>query len=99
MLLKQSFFESIQGDVKLFEGKNAFSQVKLNVYSFYQDGVVIDCGAHVMRKQFIGFYEPLSIDRVVITHAHEDHEGCAKYLSDKGIPIYLHILQGLLQGY
>jgi glyoxylase-like metal-dependent hydrolase (beta-lactamase superfamily II) len=90
LLLKQSFFESIQGDVKLFEGKNAFSQVKLNVYSFYQDGVVIDCGAHVMRKQFMGFYEPLSIDRVVITHAHEDHEGCAKYLSDKGIPIYLH---------
>lgn len=92
MLLKQSFAESKQGDVVLFEGKNAISQVRLNVYSFYQDGVVIDCGAHVMRKQFMEFYHRLSIDRVVITHAHEDHDGCAKYLSLQGIPIYLHAM-------
>ncbi|MED3662040.1 MBL fold metallo-hydrolase [Ureibacillus sp. FSL K6-8385] len=90
MFLQQSFFESEHGDVKLFEGKNVFSQVKLNVYSFYQDGILIDCGAHSMKKAFINFFDRLSIDRVVITHAHEDHDGCAKYLSERGIPVYLH---------
>lgn len=92
MFLKQSHKEGRQGDVALFEGKNAFLQIKLNVYSFFQDGVVIDCGPHTMKKQFMNFYNSLSIDRVVITHAHEDHDGCAKYLSAKGIPIYLHPL-------
>lgn len=90
MFLKQSFAETSVGDVKLFEGKNAFSKVHLNVYSFYQDGVLIDCGAHSMKKEFLKFFDRLSIDRVVITHAHEDHDGCAKYLSDKGLPVYLH---------
>lgn len=90
MFLKQSFRESKQGDVILFEGKNAFSQVKLNIFSFYQDGVVIDCGPHSMRKAFMDFYGRLSIDRAIITHAHEDHDGCAKYLGDRGVPVYVH---------
>ncbi|MFC5558207.1 MBL fold metallo-hydrolase [Ureibacillus thermophilus] len=92
MLLKQSFYETKQGDVILFEGKNVFSKVHLNVYSFYQDGVLIDCGAHSMKKEFLNFFNRLSIDRVVITHAHEDHDGCAKYLNEKGLPIYLNAM-------
>ena len=89
MFIAKSFREIDKSGVKLGEGVKAIHQVKLNVYSFYVDGVLIDCGAHSLRKQFQTFFEPLDIERVVITHAHEDHVGCAKYLSDKGIPIYM----------
>ena len=90
MLFKRYANLREQGDVKLCECVNGISQVKLNVYSFYQDGVLIDCGAHALRKYFMSFYEELPIERVVITHAHEDHDGCARYLAKKGLPIYLH---------
>lgn len=90
MLFKRYRNISEQGDVKLCECINSISQVKLNVYSFYQDGVLIDCGAHALRKYFMPFYESLQIDRAVVTHAHEDHDGCATYLAKKGIPIYVN---------
>lgn len=90
MLFKRYTRLSEQGDVRLCECINAISQVKLNVYSFYQDGVLVDSGAHSLRNYFMPFYESLNIERVVITHAHEDHDGCAKYLSEKGIPIYVN---------
>ena len=90
MIFRRYANEGEQGDVKFRECVNAISQVKLNVYSFYQDGVLIDCGAHALRKYFMSFFEQLAIDRVVITHAHEDHDGCAKYLNEKDIPVYLH---------
>lgn len=90
MLFKRFANHSEQGDVKLCESINSISQVKLNVYSFYQDGILIDCGAHALRNYFMPFFESLQIDRAVITHAHEDHDGCAKYLDQKGIPIYVN---------
>lgn len=89
MFISKSFRALDKSGVKLGEGKKSIQQVKLKVYSFYLDGVLIDCGAHALRKQFLPFFEQLNIEKVVITHAHEDHDGCAKYLSDKGIPIYM----------
>lgn len=90
MLFKRYSNISEQGDVKLCECVNSISQVKLNVYSYYQDGVLIDCGAHALRNYFMPFYKDLEIERAVITHAHEDHDGCAKYLHKMGVPIYLN---------
>lgn len=33
---------------------------------------------------------PGDLDRVVLTHFHDDHAGGARYLSDKGVPIVAH---------
>ena len=63
MLFKRYSNVSEQGDVTLFECVNKISQVKLNVYSFYQDGVLIDCGAYALRKYFIPYSNPIPFIR------------------------------------
>lgn len=58
------------------------------------DGLLIDSGAPASVNDLKQFVESLSsnekIDKVIITHFHEDHAGGARFLSeDRGLPVYL----------
>lgn len=58
--------------------------------SYWVDGVLIDTGPHRLSKEFLPFFQARKIDKVVLTHGHEDHCGNASFLAGKGVPVYLH---------
>ncbi|KFL42550.1 beta-lactamase [Lysinibacillus sp. BF-4] len=90
MLVKKSFERGEQSGVATGNGKLTFGGVRLNVYSYFIDGVLIDTGAHSLRKPFLHYFAELPIERVMITHYHEDHSGLAAALQQQGLPIYMN---------
>ncbi|WP_045521455.1 MBL fold metallo-hydrolase [Neobacillus niacini] len=91
MLLKKSFNQQTIKGVQAGNGTVAFQGVKLNVYCFVLDGVLIDTGAASLEKEFKPFFKQQDIDQVVITHFHEDHTGCAAFLQNEmNLPIYMN---------
>ncbi|WP_273127461.1 MBL fold metallo-hydrolase [Bacillus weihaiensis] len=90
MFRKKKFEQSTISGVQMGNGSIQFQGVHLNVYSFFTDGVLIDTGARSLKKSFISFFQQLKIDKVMITHFHEDHTGCAAYLQEEmRVPLYM----------
>ena len=82
---------SKQADVMCAFGVVQFKDFKMSVYSFFVDGVLIDTGSVSMLKELIPFFRNLQIERVVMTHNHEDHIGCSKWIQDQlAVPLYIH---------
>lgn len=91
MIFKKKSERLTVGNVEMFNGKVAFQGVRLNVYGFAVDGVLIDTGAQSLQKQFKEFFASIDVDKVVITHHHEDHTGGAAYVHQQySWPIYIH---------
>ncbi|HLS89079.1 MAG TPA: MBL fold metallo-hydrolase [Sphingobacteriaceae bacterium] len=66
-------------------------RMSMPVYVYYVDGLLIDTGARVLGdglRRFLADLPP--VERVVLTHLHEDHCGMAAPLAAEGIPIYCH---------
>ncbi|MFS0862594.1 MBL fold metallo-hydrolase [Fredinandcohnia sp. 179-A 10B2 NHS] len=90
MLLKKRFDQVTVNGVQMGNGRIAFQNVRLNVHCFYVDGVLIDTGARSLEKYFRPFFKDLDIDKVVMTHFHEDHTGCASYLQEElHLPLFM----------
>lgn len=71
----------------------AFQRVWTSAYLV--DGLLIDSGPPASTgdlKQFIKSLAPeQAVEKVVITHWHEDHAGGARFLSEElGLPVYIH---------
>ncbi|PTL38197.1 MBL fold metallo-hydrolase [Alkalicoccus saliphilus] len=93
MLLKRSFTEDTVNGVQIGCGTVAFQNMKLHVYSYYTDGILIDTGADSLHRLFRSFFKKLDIEKVLITHYHEDHTGGAQFLQDDyKLPIYMDSL-------
>ena len=92
LLFKKDFQISSHGNVEMANGTVQFQAVKLNVYTFFTDGMLIDTGSYSLRKQFKPFFQSLPIEKVVLTHFHEDHTGNAYLFNERYIPIYMHDL-------
>ncbi|WP_235822831.1 MBL fold metallo-hydrolase [Cytobacillus massiliigabonensis] len=91
MLLKRNFKQQSIKGVQIGNGSVAFQGIQLNVHCFVVDGVLIDTGAKSLEKQFVPFFKQQKITKVVITHFHEDHTGCAAFLQkDLQLPIYMN---------
>jgi glyoxylase-like metal-dependent hydrolase (beta-lactamase superfamily II) len=59
------------------------------VSAFLIDGLLIDCGHHHAKKDFLSLLGINNIEMCVLSHHHEDHFGAAKILKFKyKIPIY-----------
>lgn len=81
------------GDIHFANGSIQFQSVKLNVYCYATDGIVIDAGSRSLEKQFQLFFDEQSIDALYCTHIHEDHTGCAAWIQNqRSVPIYIHSL-------
>ena len=90
MIVRKTVEQAQVGDVRMINGTVAFGKVKLNVYSFVVDGVLIDTGSRSLLQPFKPFFQEADVDQVVISHHHEDHTGGAGYLQDTyGYPIYM----------
>jgi len=61
----------------------------MDVCSYFVDGLLIDTGPVRASKLFRKyFYKDVYIDKVLLTHYHEDHTGNAPFLQKQGIDIY-----------
>src|SRR5690606_3862521 len=82
MFIKRSkTIEEISG-VTYMNGTVKLGSVSLNVCSFVTDGVLIDTGASRLLPVFKSFFDEADVDKVVITHHHEDHTGGARYIQE-----------------
>ncbi|MGD6942857.1 MBL fold metallo-hydrolase [Cytobacillus gottheilii] len=89
MLFKKNFIQKTINGVQMGNGSISFQNVKLNVHSFYLDGVLIDTGAKSLESEFIAFFKKFKPQQVVITHYHEDHTGCADYFQKHQVPLLM----------
>jgi glyoxylase-like metal-dependent hydrolase (beta-lactamase superfamily II) len=59
------------------------------VSAFVIDGLLIDCGHHHARKEFLSMLNMDEVKMAVLSHHHEDHFGAAKLLiNEYNIPVY-----------
>lgn len=78
-------------DVKIYRMATLDNQDKpvIWVSAFLVDGLLIDCGHHHARKQFLSLLNVNEVEMGVLSHHHEDHFGAAKLLiNEYRIPIY-----------
>jgi glyoxylase-like metal-dependent hydrolase (beta-lactamase superfamily II) len=78
-------------NVTCVKGSVKFKGVQLAVHLFLTDSMLIDSGPVSMLDQFIPFFEQHDFDFVALTHYHEDHTGCARWIQNQlQRPIYIH---------
>src|SRR5690625_2908515 len=78
-------------NVRFMNGIRAVGPVKLNVYVFETDGILIDTGSESLLKNIKQFFATMDVDKILLTHHHEDHSGGAAYVSRTyNVPIYMN---------
>jgi ribonuclease/clavin/mitogillin len=91
MLLKKNFAQKTVNGVQMGNGTVSLQSVKLNVHCFFIDGILIDTGSKSLEKLFKPFFKQFAIDKVVMTHFHEDHSGCAAFLQEElQLPLFMN---------
>lgn len=91
MFLKRKTIVKEESNVRFVNGLVSLAGVKLNVFCFEVDGVLIDTGSQSLLTEFHPFFNEVDIDQVVLTHFHEDHTGGAAYLQQKyAVPIFMN---------
>ncbi|ALX48594.1 MBL fold metallo-hydrolase [Lentibacillus amyloliquefaciens] len=91
MFLEKTAVMGEWGNVQFVNGWVSLRNVKMNVYCFAVDGVLIDTGSRSLLKAFKPFFAQADVDKVMITHFHEDHTGGAGYLQKKyDWPVYMN---------
>ncbi len=80
------------GNVLEFKAARTFFGLPLYLAHFYYiDGLLIDTGPPNIASEVRKFFDSLPVEKVVITHQHEDHTGNSSYFAhDKGVPVYAH---------
>ncbi len=80
-----------EGDVKIYRMATLDNQNKpiIWVSAFLINGLLIDCGHHHARNDFLNLLDINDVEMCVLSHHHEDHFGAARILKSKyDIPIY-----------
>lgn len=73
-----------------------FSVYRMNknvqtVYAYHIGNTMIDTGQSNSRDEVLQCFSNYKVDRIVLTHFHEDHTGNAGYLKRKwNVPVYAH---------
>lgn len=75
-------------NVACAKGKVNILGKKMEVCTFYTQGFLIDTGPIRKANSFFKFFNDKKIDKVLLTHHHEDHSGNASELYKNNIKIY-----------
>ncbi len=87
---KTAFSEKTVKNVHIGKGTVKLRNFQLEVYCFVTDGILIDTGAKTLERDLLPFFAKHDIDKIVITHHHEDHTGNAAFLQENyQLPIYM----------
>ncbi len=91
-ILREHLFGN--GRVRGFElGYGPLGKPFMNVFFYLVDGVLIDTGQSNMRRTFLELIKDKDLEKVLLTHHHEDHSGNALVTKkSKNVPIYGHPL-------
>lgn len=85
-MLKTAWYQDV------LELKTTRTFLKLPVYFsyfYYVDGLLIDTGPTCVAGEVIASIRELAVEKVVITHQHEDHTGnCLRIQEELGVPVY-----------
>jgi glyoxylase-like metal-dependent hydrolase (beta-lactamase superfamily II) len=80
---------SIKGVDVINLGFSYLGKPIMTVHCFIIDGILIDTGQSLMRKELFEILKTKNIDCVLLTHEHEDHSGNAAALKNTfNIPVY-----------
>jgi endoribonuclease LACTB2 len=94
MFFKKNAEQSEHSGVRMINGIIRFQAIRLNVYCYEIDGVLIDTGAAALLEQFKSFFSQMDVDQIVLTHHHEDHSGCVNFLQrNYNLPVYMSDLR------
>lgn len=70
-------------------GYSPYGKPFLRVNVYFVDGLLIDAGQSKMRKAVVSFVKTLPVEKVCITHHHEDHTGnLVQIKKEFNVPIY-----------
>lgn len=65
----------------------------MKVIFYYLDGILIDTGSYYTRRVIENFVRNNPVNKIYLTHYHEDHAGNARYLNKVlNLPVYGHPL-------
>jgi len=80
------------GEVEAYKfGFGPLGPPLMSVFLYYLDGLVIDTAQSNMRKYIIGALKEKKIEKVLLTHHHEDHSGNASAISKcYNVKVYGH---------
>jgi glyoxylase-like metal-dependent hydrolase (beta-lactamase superfamily II) len=68
-------------DIEFFElGYSWYGKPMITVYSYYLKGILIDTGPSNLQKSVVKLFENRPLDKILLTHYHEDHSGNAETL-------------------
>ncbi|WP_347548298.1 MBL fold metallo-hydrolase [Pseudalkalibacillus hwajinpoensis] len=84
-MLTVSEFES----VKAIKGTFKLAGVRMNVYLYLIDGLLIDSGPSRLQKEIVDYLSNEIYHQLIFTHHHEDHTGNAAVLPGN-VPMYIH---------
>ncbi len=70
-------------------GRTIAGKVLYPVHCFYYQGTLIDTGCYSCQREFSQLMGEYPVERVVLTHAHEDHCGNVWFFNRKNIPVYM----------
>lgn len=65
----------------------------MSVICYQLDNILIDTGAKNVRQSLVKLMNPASVDKILLTHYHEDHAGNAAFLNEQfNLPVFAHPL-------
>ncbi|MDQ0482174.1 MBL fold metallo-hydrolase [Guptibacillus hwajinpoensis] len=86
-MLTVTEFESI----KAIKGTFKLGGVRMNVYLYLVDELLIDSGPKRLQKEILNYLSQETYNQIFFTHHHEDHTGNASILN-VDVPTYIHPL-------
>jgi glyoxylase-like metal-dependent hydrolase (beta-lactamase superfamily II) len=98
-IIKTDHFQEVEM-IRL--GYSPIGRPIMSVYMYFVDGLVIDTGLHHLARSVQQLLQGKMINRIILTHHHEDHSGNAAMLSALHvIPVLGHALavEKLRQGF